>query len=274
MLAGEKVHWVSEGLTRNYKALLRNTRMSTSVFRRHRVQRVLSTGSNLALAVMPQARLRRIPCVYIESATRLEGPSLTGRLLARVPGINCFTQHERWANETWRYAGNVFDGFETAPSSGQQAPGRLLVSLGTSKVYQFDRLVDQIRRIVPGGVDITWQIGHTRAEELPGKTHRFLSARDLSTEIRESDVVIAHCGTGIALSALQAGKIPILVPRRPEWREHVDDHQSQIAQFLGGRGLALIREVEHLTTEDLNFATRLRATRLTAPSRLSLQPVG
>ena len=59
--------------------------------------------------------------------------------------------------------------------------------------------------------------------------------------------MIAHCGTGIGLSALQAGMIPVLVTRRPEWREHVDDHQSQIAQFLGGRGLALIREVEHLT---------------------------
>jgi hypothetical protein len=65
----------------------------------------------------------------------------------------------------------------------------------------------------PCGIDIVLQAGYTPGELFPGKYTSFAGA-DLSTEIRESDVVIAHCGTDIALSALQAGKIPILIPRR------------------------------------------------------------
>ena len=45
--------------------------------------RVVSTGAALALPFFVAARARRVPCHYVESAARSEGPSLTGRLSGR-----------------------------------------------------------------------------------------------------------------------------------------------------------------------------------------------
>ena len=72
--------------------------------------------------------------------------------------------------------------------------------------------------------------------------------------MREADLVIAHAGTGVALEALGAGKLPVLIPRRAEFSEHIDDHQEQIADMLKHRGLAVVREADAVTPEDLVLA--------------------
>ncbi len=49
--------------------------------------------------------------IYIESAARATGPSVTGRLMARVPGVQRYAQYRAWATGRWRYGGSVFDAF-------------------------------------------------------------------------------------------------------------------------------------------------------------------
>ena len=73
-----------------------------------------------------------------------------------------------------------------------------------------------------------------------------------------TDVVVSHAGVGTFVRCLEAGKAPVLVPRRASRGEHVDDHQLQIAQVAGGRGLAVVREVDELRAEDLVTAAGLR----------------
>ena len=53
------------------------------------------------------------------------------------------------------------------------------------------------------------------------------------------------------LTALSLGKRPIVVPRRAAHGEHVDGHQDDLAAYVDRAGLALVREADEITIEDL-----------------------
>ncbi len=82
-------------------------------------------------------------------------------------------------------------------------------------------------------------------------------------------MVIALAGVGGAITALEAGKHPILVPRRADRHEHVDDHQVQVARELDRRGLATLRYPEDLVAADLEAAIT-RSVRTAAPPPFTL----
>ena len=264
LLADERVHWMAPAPTRSASAVLRNAWSSQAAFKAEEITSVVSTGASLALSVLPMARARGIACHYLESATRVNGPSLSGRLLSRVPGIRLYTQYESWSDRTWAYGGSVFDGYEGV-SLGRATDAvslrKIVVSLGTSESFGFRRLVDRLLTVIPAEAEVLWQTGSTEVSDLPISARPRVPAAELFEAMADADVVIAHAGTGSALAALQAGKFPVLVPRRPEHAEHVDDHQLQIAGMLGDRGLAAIAEVEDVTPELLLAAAATRVRR-------------
>lgn len=272
LLEGEKVLWVDRAPTRDGGAALRNAWKVSRALGALDVEAVVSTGSSLAVSVLPQARLRGLPAYYIESATRVTGPSLSGRLLSVVPGIRLYTQYPEWASRSWAYRGSVFDGYAaTERPDAPSEPQRVVVSLGTSGTFGFRRLVERLLTVIPPTATVLWQTGCTDVSGLavdgrPVEARPDVPAHELQRELELADVVVAHAGTGIALSCLDAGRMPVLVPRRPEHREHVDDHQQQIAGALGARGLAIVRELGDLQSEDLRAAARHRVSRADAGS--------
>jgi UDP-N-acetylglucosamine--N-acetylmuramyl-(pentapeptide) pyrophosphoryl-undecaprenol N-acetylglucosamine transferase len=231
---------------------------------------VVSTGAAVAVSFLPLAAALGHDAVYIESATRTTGPSLTGRILERAPGVSLFTQYERWADVRWRYLGSIFDGFAGAATRPPELTVRkVVVSLGTIQGFGFRRLIDRVLSILPPRCDVVWQVGDTDVTGLDIAAVRALPAHDLAAAIRDADVVISHAGTGSALMALEAGKCPILVPRRAVQQEHVDDHQLAIAEELGARGLAISRQVEALTVGDLDRSRRIAIVRVGGPRMLT-----
>ena len=66
--------------------------------------------------------------------------------------------------------------------------------------------------------------------------HRFLDYEELVAAMGEADVVVSHAGVGTLMTAIQAGVVPVAIPRLREHGEHVDDHQLQIATELGESG--------------------------------------
>jgi UDP-N-acetylglucosamine transferase subunit ALG13 len=66
-----------------------------------------------------------------------------------------------------------------------------------------------------------------------------------------ADVVVSHAGVGSTIEALDSGHFPIVVPRRAAFGEHVDDHQVPLAVDVAKRGLAIHREADELTVDDL-----------------------
>jgi UDP-N-acetylglucosamine--N-acetylmuramyl-(pentapeptide) pyrophosphoryl-undecaprenol N-acetylglucosamine transferase len=231
---------------------------------RYRPRRVISTGSGIAVAFLPAARMLGIPCHYIESGTRVTGPSLSGRILAHVPGVHTYTQHARAASSRWAYAGSVLDGFQQESVSAPHPVRRVVVTLGSWQ-QSFRRLVGHLVPVLPSGADVLWQTGHTDVRGLVEHPVPWLPAADLLQAIRHADVVVTHAGMGAALDALEAGLCPVVVPRHKEHGEQIDDHQVELAAELARRNLAVVCEPESLTSATLAEAAGRRTTKSADP---------
>ncbi|MFB9375713.1 glycosyltransferase [Kineococcus gynurae] len=253
LLAGEKAVYLTYPRARNVFHVARNTALALRRLPQRGVDQVITTGASLALSVLPPYALRGIPCHYIESATRVDGPSSSGRLLSRVPGIRLYTQHETWADARWRYSGTVLDGYRATPT-GSRPVRKVVVTLGSSEGYPFRRPLERLLEILPEGVEVLWQTGSTPVDGLPLTATPSMSSEALNAAIRDADVVVAHAGTGSTLTALANGKMPLLLPRLISRGEHVDDHQTQIAAMLEERGLAVVRDAGTVEWSDLEHA--------------------
>jgi UDP-N-acetylglucosamine--N-acetylmuramyl-(pentapeptide) pyrophosphoryl-undecaprenol N-acetylglucosamine transferase len=212
---------------------------------------LVTTGSQLVLPFLAVGRLLCRPCHFIESAARSQGPSLTATIAARLPGVQLYTQYPTWEDRRWRYVGSVFDRFSADGSVSWREPKRVVVTLGTMPGWSFRRLLEHCIRVLPADTEVTWQTGSTDVSGLGIHGVQAIAAHELETAIRAADVVVSHAGAGSALTALNCGKKPILVPRSAALGEHVDDHQYEVADELARRGLALYREPEALSLDDL-----------------------
>ncbi len=262
MLAGEDVHWLPTATHRDLAGVIANLPRAYSVLRRQRVSAVVSTGAQIAVSAMLPARLLGIPCHYIESATRVDGPSLTGRMLARVPGVHCFTQYE-WPNQPgWEHFGNVFDAYRTEPRGATSKISRALITAGIGTTRSFSALGQTVLSILPADVEVVNSAGdpYLRGEQAhSADTARVAPYPIFRDSLRQVDVVVAHAGVGSALAALEAGHCPIIIPRRAHRNEHIDDHQVQLAEELDRRGLAVVSSLESLSLEHFRTAYSRRA---------------
>lgn len=262
LLEGRPTAVAPEVLPRDALAVPAASLAVDRLLRRHGIDCVVSTGAGVAVAAFAAARARGIACHYIESAARVEAPSLTGRLVQRIPGVHLWSQHAWDEPGRWRLAPSVFDGYRPVPRRGASSQRlRVLVTLGTMR-FGFRRLVERVLACLPPGCETTWQTGGTDVSGLGVHAQPWLSPSDLARAARGADVVIAHAGVGSALTALGAGAWPVLVPRRRRYDEHVDDHQVQVAQALAERGLASAVEADELGVEHLLQASRQTAERV------------
>lgn len=265
LLEGRTVAWTGTANTRDYAAVARNARMIARVIRRYRPESAVSTGSSLALSTLPQCAARGIAAHYIESVTRSSDYSLTGRMLRRTPRIHTYTQWPHMARGGWVYRGSVLDPYVVSESTQVTTPRSLVVSLGTSAKYGFRRLVERLVEVIPAGTEVFWQVGSTDVADLGIEAHDRVASATLEAQIASSDVLIAHAGAGICLTALRLGKAPVLVPRRPELNEHIDDHQIQLARLMSERGYAVSADADAIDWELICAAGHRVATVETAP---------
>ena len=78
------------------------------------------------------------------------------------------------------------------------------------------------------------------------------------TEASRADVVITHAGVGTILQLLDLGVFPLVAPRLAVHREHVDDHQMQIARELDRFGLATVARAAELDRDSIASAASRR----------------
>lgn len=110
----------------------------------------------------------------------------------------------------------------------------IFVTVG-SQQYQFDRLIEELDRLVEDRVikeKVFAQIGHSNYTPKNFDFVKFLDKEQYQKNISQCDILITHGGVGTIVSALKYGKKVIVVPRRQEFQEHIDDHQMQIAEVL------------------------------------------
>ncbi|MDQ3762125.1 MAG: glycosyltransferase family 28 [Actinomycetota bacterium] len=282
MLADRDVEFVPYVGVRNVADVLRCIPYARRLLERRKLTRAVSTGSGIALGYLPYLAARGVECHYIESATRVSGPSLSGRVLQWVPGVHTYTQYPRWAGRRWDYAGSVFDGYEsTAVTRVPDGVVRVVVTVGAATQYPFRRLFEHLAPLLaPEGalaqaiglpVEALWQTGDTPVDDLPIRSTPVLPAAELSAALGKADIVISHAGTGSALATLNAGRYPILATRDSARGEQVDDHQHELATELARRGLAMHRDAQSITIDDMVQTLGVSVRRAASPPPFELR---
>jgi len=224
----------------------------------------VTTGAAVGLAALTAARTHHVPAFYFESVSRVNGPSLTGKLASLDPRVHTCCQYQHWAGRRWKYRRSLFDSYETLPKPQVDNP-RLFVTLGTIYPYRFDALVDAVLRSGLADSRTVWQLGTTERQGLPGKAVAQMRAAAFEDCARSADVVVTHAGVGTIMHLLEMGIYPVVVPRRAKRHEHIDDHQVQIASLLKSRKLSAVTEADELCHDVIITATK---TSVRSASRL------
>lgn len=247
LLAGEqRVTFIPYIAPRDWRTLIKSIPRITRTLSRYSPERIISTGAAVAVAAFFAGYLYRTPLTYIESLARVEEFSLTAKIIHWLPGVVRLVQHPELAGSRWRYLGSVLDQFVRAPCVEEPRAVdslRVFVTVGTIRPYTFERMLQQVDRALGPADSVVWQIGPA-ADFAPqhGMVFTDIGRSELAEEIRRADVVVTHAGVGSIISALTAGRAPIVFSRSARLGEHVDDHQSQIARFVESRGIAFIAE--------------------------------
>jgi UDP-N-acetylglucosamine transferase subunit ALG13 len=147
----------------------------------------------------------------------------------------------------------------------ERPPMRVFVSVGTDH-HPFDRLVEWAERWAQDhpGDHVVVQHGTTRPPT-HGEFEQLYRRDDMRAQLERADAVVISCGPGGVMDVRASGRLPIIVARRNDLGEHVDDHQQSFARHLSDTGLALCVEDEQ------GFRRALDDTRA-HPARFRVEP--
>ncbi|QFG69783.1 glycosyltransferase [Ornithinimicrobium pratense] len=238
LLTTELTEWVPPIASRQGHRALAQLPYAMQLIHRYRPSLVISTGAALAVPHLVASRTLGVPTHYIESATRLEGPSVTGRMMENLPGVRRHHQGFRVPRQGWSHLGSVFDAYRPGPRVSRELR-RVVVIVGTER-YPFSRALESVARALPGDVEVLYQVGHTPPPDSSASYQKWLPLDELLRAMERADVVVTHAGVGSVLTALRLAKHPLVIPRLPQLGEHVDNHQSQLARMLEAKGLVTV----------------------------------
>ena len=128
----------------------------------------------------------------------------------------------------------------------------IFVTVGTDH-HPFDRLVRDVDGLKAMGViseDVFIQTGSS--DYLPDHCsfEKLLPFDSLMKKIATARIVITHGGPGSIMPVIYAQKIPVVMPRRKQYGEVVDDHQMDFAKRLQDQNMIILVE----SSEDLHNA--------------------
>ena len=117
----------------------------------------------------------------------------------------------------------------------------IFLSLGTHE-QPFERAARRVAELAREDRPVLIQHGATPpAEDLPHvRWTEYVGYDEMRELIEDSAAFVCHAGVGSVLTALTLGVTPIVMARRPDLAEHIDDHQLLFTQMLGQRELAIV----------------------------------
>jgi len=120
----------------------------------------------------------------------------------------------------------------------------IFVTVGTEQ-FPFDRLLKAVEQGIRNKEiehEVFAQTGNCLFKPTLFNHEKFITYNEMNRLIRESDIVVSHAGEGTTLLCLSLGKIPILMPRQDIYKEHVDNHQVELARRMSKLGKALVAD--------------------------------
>lgn len=226
---------------RKFLPLLRMLPSINAQVEKQKFSYVASTGAAIAIIGYFISRMKRLPFYYVEIVARQYTHSLTARIL-KVLGVGqIFVQSPFLQSASNVYLAHPITDYTIVKSKSiQMIEGkRIFVAFGTIQGFDFTRGVELAKSVMNDSDSIEWQVGYTNVGDLPGVTHEKLDRNDFLKSISNADVVICHGGIGVITDCLRAGRVPLVIPRRKSFGEHVDNHQVEIIEFLAQKGLVV-----------------------------------
>lgn len=113
----------------------------------------------------------------------------------------------------------------------------IFITVGTHE-QPFDRLLKCIDKMVEDGIikeEVVCQKGYTDYEPKYYKADKLIPYEQMQENIEKARIVITHGGPASFIAPLSIGKIPIVVPRKKEFNEHVNNHQLEFSKEVEKR---------------------------------------
>ncbi len=124
----------------------------------------------------------------------------------------------------------------------------IFVTVGTHE-QPFNRLVEYMDKWAEGhDEEVMMQTGFSTYEPKKAKYSKLFPYKTMIEMVDMARIVITHGGPSSFIIPLQNNKIPIVVPRKHEFYEHVNDHQvdfcNHVAKRLGN--IIVIEDINKL----------------------------
>lgn len=107
----------------------------------------------------------------------------------------------------------------------------IFIVLGTQK-FQCNRLLQEMDKIIERGLisdRVIAQIGNSDYIPKNYSYFTFLCNDEFNKYIKSCDLLITHSGVGTIIKGITSDKPVIVFPRLSKYKEHIDDHQLEIA---------------------------------------------
>lgn len=124
----------------------------------------------------------------------------------------------------------------------------IFVTVGSQK-FQFNRLLRKVDELVKEKKiteEVFAQIGNSDYLPKNFRWTRFMNREKFEKMMEDSNIIITHGGTGVIIKSIKLGKKTIVIPRQKAFKEHVDDHQKQIAREFDQKFVETVYDIDDL----------------------------
>lgn len=138
----------------------------------------------------------------------------------------------------------------------------IFVTVGTHE-QPFDRLLKCIDKMIDDGKikeEVICQKGFTDYVPKNYEAKKLIPYDEMQKNIEDARIVITHGGPASFLDPLKYGKIPIVVPRKKEFNEHVNNHQLEFAKEVEKRmkNIIVAEDDKDVIEAILNYDTKVK----------------
>lgn len=124
----------------------------------------------------------------------------------------------------------------------------IFVTVGTHE-QQFNRLVEYMDMWAENHDEkVIIQSGYSTYEPKNCEWKKLLPYDEMNNLIEQARIVITHGGPSSFVAPLMIGKTPIVIPRKKEFGEHVNDHQVRFCRQVEDRmgSIIVIEDINEL----------------------------
>jgi UDP-N-acetylglucosamine transferase subunit ALG13 len=148
----------------------------------------------------------------------------------------------------------------------------IFVTVGTHE-QQFDRLIKEVDKLVEEKViqeEVFIQTGYCTYKPVNCKYKDVIGFEEMDKLAKEARIIITHGGPGSIFLALENNIIPIVVPRDPQFDEHVDEHQIKFTQVMANNEkIIMVRNIDDLKDKILNYQEYCKRLKISEGSNLN-----